>query len=740
MMKTYQLYILLCLCATPSTAQTISKGNLSQDSILKGRSIDQVCVLAQKRIVKISADKIFYDVEGDDDAKSLTVLEILRKMPLVTVDGNDNIMINGSKSYKVLVDGQDIPMFTAYASRIFKGMPATMVKVIEVDVNPGAKYDAEGADVVMNLIMVGRDANAQMVDGFNGMLSTEAGLLSERLSAMISGNKGKLSFSANALANYGHNDFDIDIRRTAQDDSGMHTAQRNKDKIPLLIGNVNLGYNFNAQNILHVALGFTGMMTKVTGSPITSFYGVPYGDGLTYSSGMDTKWSSNNFNANISYQHFLNKDHTKELGLSYIFNIAPTKTVTDRKFVSITSPVNISGLNFDDTHLVNRAEFNEHTLKVDYSDQLSKNFRIEIGGKYAYRNQSANDSKYMNDIYIASGYLDGNITLEKVKGRVGLRYEHTWENMKYSLNSRTEYNKSYDNLVPSATLTYNITSTLNVGFNYKMNLTRPGITYLNPYVNTNTPGVAVYGNENLEVVKNHNLGLIFNKFGSKYMLNISFNLHYMKNGIEEYSFLKNNVYNTTFGNMLKNRTARLSYFMSFMISPKTTFVLSLSGSYVDLRSEQLNSRNNGWQGTAMTSLQQMLPWNLKMSFMAVGYAHQYTLEGDNGSMNMTSLALNKSFLKDRLSVGVRSTTTFSGKLKIRQRTNSIGFIKNAVTKVSLNDISITVGWKFGNTDRKYSSHQQQVEDSDFLEQKEQNQQLLNIGSNVVKDILKSKVD
>ena len=69
-------------------------------TMLKG-----VEVVAQKPLVKMDVDKMSYNVAEDEDSKSNTVLDMLRKVPMVTVDGQDNITVNGSSSFKVYVDG-----------------------------------------------------------------------------------------------------------------------------------------------------------------------------------------------------------------------------------------------------------------------------------------------------------------------------------------------------------------------------------------------------------------------------------------------------------------------------------------------------------------------------------------------------------------------------------------------------------------------------------------------------------
>ena len=92
-------------------------------TMLKG-----VEIVAQKPLVKMEVDKMSYNVAEDEDSKSNTVLDMLRKVPMVTVDGQDNITVNGSSSFKVYVDGMPNAMFSSNPSMVFKSMPATAVK------------------------------------------------------------------------------------------------------------------------------------------------------------------------------------------------------------------------------------------------------------------------------------------------------------------------------------------------------------------------------------------------------------------------------------------------------------------------------------------------------------------------------------------------------------------------------------------------------------------------------------
>ena len=77
---------------------------------------------------------------------------MLRKVPLVTVDGEDNIQVNGSSNFKVHVNGKPNTLMSNNPKEVLRSLPANSVKSIEVITEPGAKYDAEGIGGILNII------------------------------------------------------------------------------------------------------------------------------------------------------------------------------------------------------------------------------------------------------------------------------------------------------------------------------------------------------------------------------------------------------------------------------------------------------------------------------------------------------------------------------------------------------------------------------------------------------------
>ncbi len=254
------------------------------ETMLKG-----VEVVAQKPLVKMEVDKMSYNVAEDEDSKSNTVLDMLRKVPMVTVDGQDNITVNGSSSFKVYVDGMPNVMFSSNPSMVFKSMPASAVKSIEVMTNPGAKYDAEGAAGVLNIVMNKQNPQAaQSMNGYNGTVRASAGNKQLGGSLFLNGQQGKLSYSANVMTSYNKPGNTTTEMEQIQDNgvSQLMTSSNNV-KTPFTMGSLSLGYQLDSMSVLNLTAQVNSMNMKSTGTSTTTMGGNAYGNGFSYGPGSD---------------------------------------------------------------------------------------------------------------------------------------------------------------------------------------------------------------------------------------------------------------------------------------------------------------------------------------------------------------------------------------------------------------------------------------------------------------------
>ena len=540
----------LLVCSLESFAQNQVEAS---DSIWKDMDLDAVTVVASKPLVKMETDKMTYNVEQDADAKASTVLDMLRKVPMVTVDGQDNITVNGSSSFKVYVDGKPNPMFSANPSQIFKAMPANMVKNIEVITNPGAKYDAEGTGGVLNIVLnkqtLGGAGSSELSNGYNGNISATAGNQAQSISALISGQQGKFTYSANGMYNYQKmNGTTISFDRTQKDGSLMNYYQKSDMKQPFSMGNISLSYELDSLSNISATAGLTTFGQKLNGHPLTQMSGGIYGKGFEYGNEMKQDLDNTSFNGSIDYQRFFNKERTNYLILSYLFSTNPTH-IDNYTFYDDISQV--TGIQLHDLLSKSKTRGTEHTFQADFTHSLSETQRLNFGAKYIARtNKSdsryydvaadktetlnpANSMEYKNTQSILAAYAEWKGNFGKWGTMLGTRYEQTWEKVKFEQGKGDDFDKQYGNFVPSASLSYNMAPGMNLGVNYQLRITRPGITYLNPYVDRSNPTAISYGNTDLDVVKSHQLNMVFNYYNQRFMLSTTLGYGFCDNKIEQ---------------------------------------------------------------------------------------------------------------------------------------------------------------------------------------------------------------
>ncbi len=710
--------------------------------------LGSVEVVAQKPLVKMEVDKMSYNVAEDEDSKSNTVLDMLRKVPMVTVDGQDNISVNGSSSFKIYVDGKPNVMMNSNPSVILKSMPATAVKSIEVVTNPGARFDAEGASGVLNIVMNKIEGmpggGAPDLDGYTGSLTARAGDKTLGASAFVSGQKGKLSYSANVMYNQmkpGSTTVEM-MQEQNGGNSGagtMLTTSETTPKIPFTMGNISLGYDLDAKSSLSATLSFSTMEMKNKAYSLTQMTGGMYGTGFSYGNNNEMKTSRNSFSGNLDYQRFFNQNRTSYMTLTYQLTHSPSENEQRSDFEN----TNQTMLDLTDRYSLSKENTTEHTFQADFTTPLSATQTLNTGAKLMLRHASSDSKYYLNDVYnqlmsmdyshnnsILAGYAEYSSKLGNWGLKGGLRYEHTWQSVEYKLDNGQDFDTSYGSLVPTANISYSLAPTSNLGLTYNMRISRPGISYLNPYVDRSNPTALTYGNDDLDVEKSHNLGLVYNLYTPKLMLNATLNYSFTNNGIEQYSFYDNdNLLNTTYGNIVKRQTTGLNLYANWLLAPNTRLFANGGVSYSNMSSDALGYDNSGWHANVMAGLQQTLPWNLKLGAFLISSSKTYTLQGWSSGQNILTANLSKSFFNDKLNISVMGITGLSkgGSLNMETYSKGKGFSTSSNIKVPLNGITFSVSYTFGNTKRQARMHQNKVS-SDFIEQQSQGEIINSVGS------------
>ena len=723
------------------TIELEGKGVLNLDTLYIKESatmLKGVEIVAQKPLVKMDVDKMSYNVAEDEDAKAYTVLDMLRKVPMVTVDGQDNITVNGSSSFKVYVDGLPNVMFSSNPSMVFKSMPATAVKSIEVVTNPGAKYDAEGAAGILNIVMNKQNPQAaQSMNGYNGTVRASVGNKQLGGSVFINGQQGKFSYSANVMTSYNKpGNTTTETEQVQENGATQLLTSENDLKTPFTMGNLTLGYQIDSMSVLNLTAQVNSMNIKTTGTSLTTLSG--YGNDFSYGSTTEMKNKRTSFSGSLDYQRFFNQDHTKSLALTYQLNYSPAKTEMTNSFNVVSDYIDLT-----DRYSDSKNNTTSHTFQVDYTTPIGKGQTLSLGGKLQLHDATADSKYYLKGVYdptsssdyeyknsILAGYGEYAGSFNKLGVKAGLRYEYTWQDVEYHLGNGEDFKKTYGTLVPTASLQYTLSQGSNLGLTYNMRISRPGITYLNPYVDKTNPIALTYGNPELDVEKSHNFSLVYNLFNPKLMVNLNLHHNFMDNAIAQYSFYdSNNLLNTTYGNVVKSHQTGLSGYVNYLATKNTRLFFNGGLNYTDMRSDVLAQSNSGWTANAMIGLQQTLPWDLKLSAFAITSTKSYSLQGWNGGFNLLTGSLSKSLLKDKLTLSVSGVVGLNkgGKLNIESRSSGKDFTSHTNVKVPIYGVTFTVSYTFGNSKIRAKQHTNRVQD-DFIEQQSQGEVINSVGN------------
>lgn len=739
-MKQIKFFLATMMLMTSAVVMAQTEQN---DTVIYKESdemLKEVEIVAQKPLVKMKVDKMTYNVAQDEDSKSSTVLDMLRKVPMVTVDGQDNITVNGSSSFKVYVDGMPNVMFYSNPSMVFKSMPASAVKSIEVITNPGAKYDAEGAAGVLNIVMNKQNTQAaQSMNGFNGTVRASAGNKQFGASVFLNGQQGKLSYSANVMTSYNKPGNTTTEMEQIQDNGVSQILTSDNDlKTPFTMGSLSLGYQIDDMSALNLTAQVNSMNTKTTGTTYTTMGGAAYGSGFSYGSTTDMKMSRTSFSGSIDYQRFFNKQHTHSLGFTYQLNYSPATTETTNNFLDTSSYIDLTN-----RYSENKDKTTNHIFQLDYSLPIGIGQTLNLGSKLQLHDATSDSKYYLKDVYdpstsseyeykntILAGYGEYVGNWEKFGLKAGLRYEYTWQDVMYQLGNGQDFSTGYGSLVPTASMQYNLGVGSNIGLTYNMRISRPGISYLNPYVDKSNPIALFYGNPDLDVEKAHNISLVYNAFTQKLMVNLNLHHNFVDNAISQYSFYDdNNLLNTTYGNVVKSHQTGLSGYVSYLLTKNTRLFFNGAVNYIDLRSTVLNQKNNGWTANVMGGIQQTLPWDLKLSAFVISSTKSYTLQGWSSGFNLITASLSKSLLKNKLNLSVSGLMGLNkgGNLSIETYSRGKDFTSRNAVKVPIYGVTFTVSYTFGNAKIVQKQHQSRVQ-NDFIEQQSQGEMINSIGT------------
>lgn len=721
-MKRLSLLTLAALCSIGAMAQT-KADSLRADSIFKSLELQGVEIVKQKALVKSDIDKITYNIEDDPDSKSNSTLEMLRKVPMVTVDGEDKIQVNGSSSFKIYVNSKPNQMMSNNPSEVLKSMPASSIKRIEVITNPGPKYDAEGVGGILNII-----THSKSIEGYTATFNANAGNQGLGGGVYTTVKSGKLTVSANM--DYSYYDrptsYSGSTRKTigniTESSSNIESEGTSKYHGDSKYGSIEASYEIDSLRLITAAFDLYGGSSTSNGeswvlatSPLT-------GNQLySYNTLRHSKSKYAYVDGGIDYQRTF-KTEEKLFTLSYRIGSEPDASDSQTDYADLRAA---DGWEKFIERLKRQRDDGsentvEHTFQVDYTTPFAKHHTIETGLKYILRNNTSEDDRYEMDVMdyehsshykhrndILAAYLGYGLKIKKLSGRLGLRYEHTLQDVEYKLGPGTDFSQHFNDLVPSASLGLKLGQTTNLRLGYNMRIYRPSIWYLNPYLDDSTPTNINQGNPNLDSEKSHNISFTFSKFTPKFNINLTTQYTFTNNSIEnvvkmmrdtDIPGLKNptgmDVLYTSYENIGRSQSFNLNAYVNWNASKNTRVYVNSRLRYTDMNDGGTLS-NSGWAAFAYGGAQQTLPkdWNISLNFYA--YTPSIMLQGRGSSYSNYTLSIRKSWMKKRLNLTL-SASNFLKKYKtFDYQTTDTYFEAANWSKSVAQRFAVTVSYRIG---------------------------------------------
>lgn len=686
----------------------------TDDKVLK-----EVVVQGQKNLVEEKVDRTIYNAENDQTAKGGDATDVLRRVPMLSVDLDGNVSMRGSQNIRVLINNKPSTIAANSVADALKQIPADQIKTVEVITSPSAKYDAEGSGGIINII-----TKKNNLQGLSLNVDASAGLRGSNLGLSGSYRKAKMGFSLGGFGRSNYNQpgsFNNDQSTYAFDTLNSRrgtllstTNQKADTRLVNAFGQYTLGwdYDIDKKNSLAASLKY-GVRNNLN-----------WQDGLTTTStnqnlnrlaNVNTVDNSGTTDASVTYTRTFEKPQREFSVLAlYSFNNRTNDFVNER-LDSPTPPIPVFQKNN------NQSQNREMTVQIDYQTPIGKNSILEFGGKQINREVrsdfktffAASDGVYqpsanlqlanslLYDQYITGGYSSFTTQIAKTFSiKAGARYEHT------TINASTLDNKNlpipdYGVLVPSMNVSKRFKNGSAVKVAYNRRIQRPSIQFLNPNIQQGNPLNISFGNPllNPEYTNNYEFG--YNTFIKGTSLNIS---TFMRNTIGAIQSVRDSIpgvkggIQTTYQNIGNEDAYGASIFANVNAGK-----LSLNGgidTYYAVLSNNVpnpvyNAKNSGWVYNARLFGSYNLTKGWGFQFFTFYRGRQVQLQGIQGGFYVYSLALRKEFANKKGSVGFGAENFFYPRITIENTQDSPILSQNITNVITNLNFKVTFSYRIG---------------------------------------------
>lgn len=563
------------------------------DVVLKqnaSANLDEIIIYAEKPLIQSTDGNITFNAGESALSGGSNASDLLTNVPLVSKDPSGKLLVRG-KEPKILIDDKPVELNLEQLQDLLESMPGSTIEKIEVMTNPPPQYANEEGGVINIVTKKG-------AVGKSGRITIYAGTRGER-GGNASFNYRMRDFSVNINAGAGYRQFEgsgYSDRQNNYADSVTHfitnSGYENKNLRPNFRTNIN--YDINKNNSLNLVLQYNknnyhnrsateyknlnrfGEIYRLSQRTITS-KGHSYSPNVSLSYTMKTQKpgeslkfisSINSSESNSTrdfYQQFFNPDFSPN------GKDSTQQQTTDNGTKNYNVRLNYDlPLNNKTTFLSAGAFYNKSR-----SDIASNAFyKAKPGGEWTDLNALTNHILFYQNIANVRASAKQMLG-QRFSVTAGVSAEQT--SIKFNLfKSGASRQNSYWNYLPFASLHKTWTDVLNLSLSYRRTIRRPGVSQLNPLVDSSDQFNIRYGNPDLQPSLSHNFDLVIGKTRNNFYTNLGFGYNRVSDVFSQLRIAPTEI---TWQNISGRQEYEISTWSGYTLSKRTRINFSASYSY-----------------------------------------------------------------------------------------------------------------------------------------------------------------
>ena len=677
-----------------------------------GTALAEAVVIGTKPVVEMRPDRMIYNADQDVTNTGGTAADVLRKAPLLAVDGDGKVTMRGSGNFKVLVNNKPSPTLASNLAEALKSIPADQIKSVEIITTPPAKYDGEGTAGIINIVL------KKGVDrGLNGRVGASGGNRNTSLSTALNFKKGKLGFTSSANTGTWYNPNEFERARYGRPDGSLLTQNSSgKSNGHWYYGTLGLDYDLSE----HQSLSLAGSVNGYFGDDVSnlfSTYSAPTQPGQLFSRGTVNNFSGVNGELTGTYTKTFTQAKREWSILGQYANNSSTFGYDYNQFRNSYTTLEAGQASYRERSQ-GRTPGHEYTLQTDFTQPFGEKQTLETGLKAIWRHtgsvadvdtlnpllnrdfvratRRATDFSYDQNVQAAYATYSF-VPTKKLSLSLGGRVERTSLTATFRTTGSDIPPRSYVTPLPNGNVQYAFSDNNSLRLAYSKRITRPYIDYLNPFVNRSDPQNISKGNPNLDPELTDSYELSFNTNGKAGSLNIAASARRTGNAIEAVRSSTDTpgVTVQTFANVAANAF----YQLNFYGSAKPAKGWDISGGpdvqYIVRRSPTLGIERSGFTASINFNTSYKLPKGFTVQGFAFGSLPQPGLQGTGPANLYYQLGGKKTFWKEKADLTLNFGAPFNNSWAYRSTTTTPAFDETSTYRAFQRSFRLSFGYRFG---------------------------------------------